>query len=484
MSFFKANRTHHVTLSMEKYFISKSNQQRLILTFLGWGTDATPFQHLHKPGYDILALYDYADFTTSTTVNEISDLLTPYHEIIVVAWSFGVRIANTFLRNSGKNLPITHAIAINGTTFHIHDTHGIPTAIFNGTLQNLSPASIRKFERRMFASAADFAEYQQTTPQRTFESRLKELQLFGTLPTEAPSNIWDRIIIGSDDLIFPTTNQLNAWENHNAETIDTLPHFPNLQHIIDKYVIDKDLVAKRFTDALPTYRNNASVQTRVAQQLWQLTEPHVPTPSSNIKILEIGIGHGLLTEHYIHTYHCADTQLWDIAYIPAEQLPRSAHFTQCDAETAIKNLAPNSVDLILSSSTLQWFNAPTNFLKEVCRVLSPNGIAAIALYGPGTYQEIADITGETLKYLPIATLADAISPNAQIIESIESTEQETFSSVTTLLQHIKQTGVNAINRGSNQNSMALKLLRNYPTTPNGSAIITYKPIYLIFKKKA
>jgi len=469
---------------MEKVFIRRSGQKRLILIFLGWGMDGTPFSGLEKAGYDILALYDYSGTPSGNGYDgELSGMLREYSEIVVIAWSFGVRMADDFLRHCGRSLPVTLAIAVNGTTAHIDDKLGIPKTIFAGTLANLSAATVRKFERRMFGSAADFNSYALTPSHRTFESRLTELNRFAGIIPSDPSPMWSRAVIGLRDAIFPPQNQREAWKDIPADMIENLAHFPDLQTIINRYVIDKELVARRFTDALPTYTSGATVQARVARHLWDMLATHIGRLPSEPHVLEIGVGRGLLTRLYVPYLANADICMWDIADIGTEGIPSSAGFRRCDAETAIRELPDGCYDLVLSSSTLQWFNSPSGFLKEVCRVLRPGGIAAISLYGDGTYREIADVTGESLKYPVMRHLAAAITENTTMLLCAEKTETELFDSPADLLRNMKQTGVNALGRPSGERTrQGLRLLRRYPLTPEGKAPLTYRPLYFVFKK--
>lgn len=99
---------------MEKVYISHSSKPRLILVFLGWGMDATPFAGLSKNGYDILAISNYSRYSPDTDLPDLINEFSSYREIVVIAWSFGVRIA-TDLLNMASGLPITRTIAVNGT---------------------------------------------------------------------------------------------------------------------------------------------------------------------------------------------------------------------------------------------------------------------------------------------------------------------------------------------------------------------------------
>lgn len=468
---------------MEKVFISHSHSPRLILIFLGWGMDATPFAGLHKDGYDILAVSDYTahDKNARHEFDALSMLLTPYAEIVVAAWSFGVRIAADFL-NHAESLPVTRTMAVNGTETHIDNTCGIPQAIFNGTLHNLSPQSVRKFQRRMFGSSGDFAAFSEHSPKRTFSSMLEELETFATLPSARPAR-WDRAIIGSADAIFPPANQARAWEQIPADIIEGMTHFPDFQRILDLYVVDKELVAERFTQAQGTYRDNASPQHASAAKLWETTQKHLPPVTAATRMLEIGVGEGLLTELYMPAMRHADITLWDIAPIPPLSLPTHACVECVDAETAIRSLPEESVDIIISSSTLQWFNSPSGFVRESARVLRPGGIAAFSLFGPETYREISQATGTALRYPTARQLLNAASEALETIECAETTAVTTFGNVAEVLRHIKATGVNAISRNTALNSSAaLKLRRNYPLAPDGTAPLTYHSITIVFRK--
>ena len=101
---------------MNQSFATPPSNQRLILIFLGWGMDAAPFSSLSKPGYDIMLLSDYSGFRPDEDTDLLAASICNYQEIVVMAWSFGVRIAADFLAGWRRKLPITRAVAINGTT--------------------------------------------------------------------------------------------------------------------------------------------------------------------------------------------------------------------------------------------------------------------------------------------------------------------------------------------------------------------------------
>lgn len=471
---------------MNHTFAYPPSNQRLILIFLGWGMDAAPFSSLEKPGYDVMLLSDYTGFCTDD-IEALEPALSHYSEIVVMAWSFGVRIAAEFLSQKRGKLPITRTIAVNGTTRHICNECGIPEHIFNGTLANLSPQSVRKFNRRMFSSATEFQAFCEAGGgNRPFESLLKELTTFQQLePSETDPAMWNTAIISCNDAIIPAANQQRAWSGVSTKLIADAPHFPDLQSIINNEIIDKQLVARRFAAAAPSYGNNAQVQESVAGRLWQLALPHVAATlqtsrNRKLHLLEVGTGCGTLTRHFAPLMTGHHIELCDIAPSQPENLPPGAHFHCCDAETDMRSRSSSTLDTVVSASTIQWFNSPQAFLRETLRVLRPGGIAAISLFGPGTFREISAVTGTSLNYPTLSSLTASIKDHAEILHAEETLTTQYFDDIRQLMRHIKLTGVNALTPQSP--SAALRLTRGYKLAPDGRAPLTYHPIYLIFKK--
>lgn len=65
---------------------------------------------------------------------------------------------------SGEGIHMANSIAINGTPYPIDQHMGIPPAIYHGTLDGLTGASLHKFLRRMCANGAAFKAFLEITP--------------------------------------------------------------------------------------------------------------------------------------------------------------------------------------------------------------------------------------------------------------------------------------------------------------------------------
>jgi pimeloyl-[acyl-carrier protein] methyl ester esterase len=195
---------------------------KLVLFFSGWAMDENPTAHLLAHDADICTCFDYRTLETADVGRWKS-----YQEIILVAWSTGVWVAEQVVGKS--DLSITLAIAINGTATTVHDETGIPRAVFQGTYEQLSEKTMSKFQRRMVGSRGAFSEFSGMAPRRKLEEQKAELETilnvdFNAVPTELIS--WNKAIIGTADAIFPPQNQLRYWASRCEIVELELPHFP------------------------------------------------------------------------------------------------------------------------------------------------------------------------------------------------------------------------------------------------------------------
>jgi biotin synthesis protein BioG len=196
--------------------------EKLLLFFSGWAMDENPTAQFLAEGADSCTCFDYRTLETPDV-----DRWKSYKEIVLIAWSTGVWAAGQVV---GKlNLPITQAIAINGTPTTVHDETGIPRAIFQGTHDQLSEKTMHKFQRRMLGSADAFSKFESIAPRRKLEEQKAELACilnvdFDSQP--ASQLVWTKAIIGKLDAIFPAQNQLRYWTNRCEIVELDLPHFP------------------------------------------------------------------------------------------------------------------------------------------------------------------------------------------------------------------------------------------------------------------
>ena len=199
---------------MKQLFIKKEGNPVLLLFFAGWGSDENLFGSPVPEGCDYLLCFDYKnmDFDYS--------LLDGYQEIRVLAWSMGVWVACQTL--TGKDYPYGMRLAVNGTPYPIHDTKGIPEAIFRGTLENFSEPVLVRCRRRICGSATQVKLFLAHHPYRTLDDLHQELADEWTMVKARPAWKWDwdKAIVGTSDKIFPPQNQREAWQGVPVEEKD------------------------------------------------------------------------------------------------------------------------------------------------------------------------------------------------------------------------------------------------------------------------
>jgi biotin synthesis protein BioG len=203
-------------------FWKVNGHSKLLLLFSGWAMDENPTAYLVSEDRDFCTCFDYANLETTDI-----DRWKKYQDITLIAWSTGVWAAEQVL---GKlKLPITIAVAINGTPTTIHEQTGISRAIFQGTYDQLSAQTMQKFQRRMTGSLTAYNAFLPFAPKRNLENQKKESKKileveFETLETGLIN--WDKAIIGKSDAIFLPQNQLRYWTKR-TETLEVeMPHYP------------------------------------------------------------------------------------------------------------------------------------------------------------------------------------------------------------------------------------------------------------------
>lgn len=438
--------------------VSRAGSRRLILFFAGWAMDATPFGGLHRPGYDVAVVWDYA------SPDALPDFGRDYDEICVVAWSLGVAAASAPMPFDDK---ITRRIAIAGTTTPVDDSRGIPRAIFEATRQAVSPAGMARFYRRMAGGARAAADFAAHGPNRSLESLRAELDLFlNDAPAKSASARWDLAVIPVSDAIFPLENQRRAWQGTPVEEIES-PHLVDIQSILDRHIVDKDYAGERFAHRRARYDEAATVQNEMCERMASHIGSY-PLPEGDI--LEVGCGTGLLSRRLEPLRR--KLILWDLA--DAGIGIAGAEFRQCDAETEIRSVPDSSLAAVVTASTVQWFNSPARFFAHCRRVLRPGGLLAVGTYAKGNLHEVADATGMALA-LPDADGWTAMLPAGLKPVGIETyTRRLTFGSAADIFRHLSATGVNSLSRERSAASLRKAMAAMRPDA-DGLFAATYIP---------
>jgi len=445
-------------------FISRSESKRLIMLFAGWAMDGNIFDGLSHDGYDMLAVWDYNDECLEAD-------LSGYDEICILAWSYGVYFAGRFIEKN-KSLPFTAKVAVNGTMCPIDSTYGITPEIFNATIAALSPNSLLKFYRRMCGGAERYCQIAQKLQNRPFESVKSELEnIRNTYVADGmPEADWDYAFVSRNDLIYPPQAQLAFWRN-KVEIIEIeCHHYPDFKRIVSRAFILKGGVVEAFSRSADTYEENAQAQYVVAQTL---ADKIAGCGRLRGTVWEIGPGSGFLSRRIAEDSGISELTLIDVSPI-SDNLP--GEHVIADAETMIINQASESVDAIVSSSAVQWFNSLKTFFCQAHRVLAPGGLLAVAVYGNRTFNELEGLVSPSIVFTTTA-LKRYVEPLFDILDIEETAINQKFNSPMEVLRHFRLTGVAPAATSMESVAVAKQVVRNNVTT------LTYNPIFLLLTKK-
>lgn len=452
---------------------TSGNEQRAIVIFAGWAMDSAPFRGLRRDGYDVFIVSHYHDTLLKTEV------LRGYREVIVIGWSMGVLYGEDFIR-SNPGLPITKTIAINGSPVPRDDTKGIPVSIYEATRQIATDRQLDKFYRRVCGGESNERSLMKERPSRHAAESIDELDQITSFASCMVHDlgVWDEIVLSRNDRIFPIDNLLNAWQSESDRiTVDEeSSHLPDFQKILDRFLVDKNLVGERFSAASATYSDNASVQREAALRVSEKIGEQ-----NGIRLLEIGSGAGLLTKEYQR--QVSDSEITTIDLAPQMLASENGNVIKSlegDAETAVMAIDDCSFDMVVSSSTMQWFNSPRRFLKEVARILKPGGTAILSTYGASTFSAVRNIApGAGLHHSPIET---DFFKRLNVSGNVESERKILhFDSAHEALRHIRLTGVNATSRKPLPVGMTKRLLSEM-TNDDGGADLDFEVVYFTFTK--
>ncbi len=333
----------------------------------------------------------------------------------------------------------------------------------------------------MCDSRETYESFMNNMPQRDIESLRDELisirDLYRSSDSATDQSTWDRVIIAENDRIFPPDNLLREWKDNNRTRTIVSGHMPDWQVVIEQEIIDKRLVGEKFGKSASRYDDNAPVQRDIARHLHDMWMAHTTEEPSSI--LEIGYGTGFLTTLYATIWPLAKLSLWDLAPQPVEGVPASTTITAGDGEVLITNVAADTFDVIASASCVQWFQSLPKFLYHAARAVKPGGLIVLSSFGPGNIAEVSEVTHFPLRYYSTDELRAMTPDGCDVIALEESETVLDFPSPRHVMSHLRNTGVNALRHAA---MTAADFCRRYPVTSTG-APLTYRPIYIIIKKR-
>ena len=264
---------------------------------------------------------------------------------------------------------------------------------------------------------------------------------------------------------------------------------------VDVTMIDKQKIARSFSQASASYDAVAHFQQQVGQNLFARMKADVKgvTP----RVLDLGSGTGFFTQELSQLPGVKLCLAADLAHGMnrfAQQkygVDQGIHWLTADAENL--PLAANSVDLIFANLSLQWCQQLDGLAASLNRVLAPGGQVWFSSLDPGTLGELAQAWARVDQYQHVN---EFISPETLVGHfetqgfSCSGLSKEKivlhYQQPLTLMQELKKLGAHNVNDDARHQLTGAgrlkKVLMAYPRDEQGLCPATYQVSYLGFKK--
>lgn len=252
--------------------------------------------------------------------------------------------------------------------------------------------------------------------------------------------------------------------------------------------IDKSRVALRFAQAGQSYTEHAIAQKQICQHLMQLMLDHLPT-QHQARVLEIGCGSGNLS-HLLLQHLQIDRLILNDIYAEVQR-----HFSQQQQlEWRIGDIEqlefPTQLNLVTSSSALQWMTDLQAVFTKVAYALVQQGFFCFSIFGQQNLKEIKALTGQGLEYHTLPELQQVLTQTGfDVLHLSEQIKTLHFSHPKQVLQHLKATGVTATSASHRWTKHSLQqFYQDYQQfsemDPQGRAqyTLSYHPIYCIARR--
>ncbi|MDN5871418.1 MAG: malonyl-ACP O-methyltransferase BioC [Nitrococcus sp.] len=171
--------------------------------------------------------------------------------------------------------------------------------------------------------------------------------------------------------------------------------------------LDKRLLRRSFNAAAQSYDATAVLQREVGERLLERLDLIRLQPKW---VLDIGAGTGATTRALMRRYPRARFVALDLAAAMLRKARRRAPLLRrlrcacADAESLPFNAA--SFDLVFSNLAFQWVNDLDCALREVQRVLRPEGLLIFSSFGPDTLQELRQAWAQADGYVHVNGFVD------------------------------------------------------------------------------
>ncbi|MGV6989701.1 malonyl-ACP O-methyltransferase BioC [Testudinibacter sp. P80/BLE/0925] len=255
-------------------------------------------------------------------------------------------------------------------------------------------------------------------------------------------------------------------------------------------VLDKKRIGNCFAKALTSYDQQALAQQQINRRLADLLRRSGQRQFQSA--LEIGCGSGDLTRLLAQAYQVRSWCLNDLnstALAQAKQRLATAEVQvlATDAERLDHTFAlTQQFDLLVSASTVQWFQQPQRIIRLAQQALKPNGCLLFSTFLPQNLSEIKHLTAVGLHYPTAEQWQAWLEPHFELIAQQQDTIPLWFEQPSAVLRHLQATGVTATNRTFWTKGRLQTFCHAYQqqfSRADGKVSLTYAPLLILAKRR-
>lgn len=214
------------------------------------------------------------------------------------------------------------------------------------------------------------------------------------------------------------------------------------------FQLDQERVRRFFQQAAGQYDDVAQVAREIGDRLLERLDLVRLTPA---RVLDVGCATGVTTAALLRRYPKAQVLGLDLAPAMLQRTRKRGSWwrrPQClCADAQALPLADASCDLVFSNLALSWCSNLDQVFRELCRVLTPNGLLLFTLAGPDTLKELrqswqaADSYTHVHAFMDMHDVGDALL-RAQLAEPVMDMEllTVTYRDSAGLLRDLRRAG--------------------------------------------
>jgi len=261
--------------------------------------------------------------------------------------------------------------------------------------------------------------------------------------------------------------------------------------------INPQQVVRSFDHAAANYEKFAALQREVAKRL----DEHLTyTKIMPQRMVDIGCGTGFLSKRLRERYPKADLLALDIApsmaavcqqQIGKRRFPWQQRRMVVCGDAIELPLKDGCCDLVASNLTMQWLPDPAAMLREMRRILAPDGLLIFSTFGRNTLHELRQTlaaiapekAGLVLPFPDVMSLGDLL--NQQSIQMAVTDSDRlivSYADTTALVRELKGMGASARairfrGGGLGGRKLLQQLSMHYPTTQDQRIEASFEVLY-------